>query len=76
MLAFPHEWLQNHSNVPVGVFVKINSCRPSLRFLRVAASSNPSVEWDRLQAALAGNPAFEATCAKKGAQVASAQRWA
>ncbi|MDP2169062.1 MAG: hypothetical protein Q8J96_01435, partial [Rhodocyclaceae bacterium] len=44
MLAFPHDWLQNHANVPVGVFVKINSCRPSLRFLRVAASSNPAVE--------------------------------
>jgi uncharacterized protein GlcG (DUF336 family) len=43
MLAFPHDWLQNHSNVPVGVFVKINSCRPSLRFLRVAASSNTQI---------------------------------
>jgi hypothetical protein len=44
MLAFPHEWLQNHSNICIGVFVKSNSCRPSLRFLRVAASSNPAAQ--------------------------------
>jgi len=40
MLAFPHDWLQNHSNICVGVFVKITSCGHHLRFLRVAASSN------------------------------------
>lgn len=32
MLAFPHDWLQNHSKVIVGVIVKINSCRPSFDF--------------------------------------------
>lgn len=44
MLACPHERLQNHSINDEGVIVQGSSCGHSLRLLRVAASSNPSLE--------------------------------